>query len=102
MIRRRPCGRVDSSFAAARIASLSVWISFGIVINDGLPVAPPCVTVGFESRHPPFLLIAHPANGPLLIGTASSRPLAFASASTAGTRFPSAPVKPVHSREPLL
>src|SRR5437879_2806369 len=100
MIRRRPLGRVDNSFAAAKMASLRVWISLGIVMNVLLPAERPDCRLG--STQLPFLLILQLANGPELMGTSSSRPSDLASASTAGRRLLCAPVKPVRSWAPLL
>src|SRR5579871_4211706 len=94
MIRRCSTGRVESSLAAARIASLSVWISLGMVITPvELPTERPCWTLG--STQKPFLVTLQPPKGPLLTGTASSVPEALAIESTYGTRALCAPVKPL-------
>src|SRR3954464_14520460 len=91
-MRRRSTGRVESSLAAARMASLRVWISLGIVINVLLPAERPDCRLG--STQLPLERTLQLANGPELIGTASSVPEALAIDSTKGTRALWAPVNP--------
>src|SRR6516164_10100362 len=94
MMRRRSTGRVESSLAAARIASFRVWISFGmLMVPVELPTDRPCCTLG--STQKPFLEMLHPPKGPLLTGTATSVPEALAMDRTYGTRALCAPVNPL-------
>src|SRR3954447_2054598 len=93
MMRRRSTGRVESSLAAASMASFRVWISLGMfMVPVELPTDRPCCTLG--STQKPFLEMLQPPNGPLLIGTASSVPEALAMDNTYGTRALCAPVNP--------
>src|SRR5438477_1511083 len=93
MMRRRSFARVESSFAAARMASLRVWISLGMVMKVLLPAERPDCRLG--STQLPLARTLQLANGPELTGTASSVPDVLVIDRMKGTRALCPPVNPM-------